>query len=409
MSDRSYDLVLWGATGFTGRLVAAHVRDHAPADLRWAIGGRRRDALEGVAGDLGLPDLPVVVADAHDAAAMRTLAADTRVVCSTVGPYAVHGSALVAACAAEGTDYCDLTGELQWMRRMIDAHQSEAEASGARILHACGFDSIPFDLGVVFTQQVMVDRHGTPATAVHGRLKAMRGSASGGTIASMVNILGEAVTDADTRALLRDPYGLNPAGERTGPDGLERMLPQRDEDTARWSGPFPMSPVNTRVVRRTHALLGHPWGRDFRYDEAMVTGSGPVGALTAAGIGVGMSVGGVLGGLLSAAAPTRKLLERVLPDPGTGPSPAAQEKGFFDVRFVAEGPAGTDRTLRTRVLGDRDPGYGATSRMLGETALALAAGEATVGGGHWTPGAALGDSLLRRLPANAGVTFSVLD
>ena len=408
MSDRSYDLVLWGATGFTGRLVAAHIRDHAPADLRWALGGRRRDALDGVASDLRLPDLPVVVADAHDRDAMRALAADTRVVCTTVGPYAVHGTDLVAACAEEGTDYCDLTGELQWMRRMIDAHQADAEASGARILHACGFDSIPFDLGVVFTQQVMQDRHGAPAAVVHGRLKAARGAASGGTVASMVNILGEAVTDSDTRTLLRDPYGLNPVGQRQGPDGLERMLPQRDDDFGAWSGPFPMSPVNTRVVRRTHALLGHPWGTDFRYDEAMLTGSGPVGALTAAGIGVGMSVGGVVGGLLSAAAPTRKLLERVLPDPGTGPSPDAQEKGFFDVRFVAE-DAASGTTLRTRVLGDRDPGYGATSRMLGETALALAAGEATVGGGHWTPGAALADSLLRRLPAAAGVTFTVLD
>lgn len=406
---RDYDLVLFGATGFTGRLVAEHLIDHAPDDLRWAIAGRRAGALDAVAADLGRPDLPVIVADAHDIAAMRELAAGTRVVCSTVGPYAVHGSPLVGACAAEGTDYCDLTGELQWVRKMIDTHQESAEASGARILHSCGFDSIPFDLGVVHAQRQMQARHGVHATRVKGRLKAAKGTASGGTVASMVNLLGESVTDGEMRKLIRDPYALNPEGDRSGPDQNERMVPFHDTDFDAWTGPFPMSPVNTRVVRRTHALLGHPWGPDFRYDEAMLTGSGPLGAVAAAGIGAGLAVGAVVGGAAAATGPGRALLNRILPDPGTGPSPEAQANGFYDVRFHAEHPTDPAKSLRTRVRGDRDPGYGSTSRMLGETALALAAGECEVGGGHWTPGAALADALLERLPANAGVTFEVLD
>ena len=403
---REHDLVLYGATGFTGQLVARQLVEHG-GDLRWAVAGRRRGALEQVVADLGV-DVPIVVADAHDEADMARLAASTAVVCTTVGPYAEHGSLLVAACAEAGTDYCDLTGELPWIRRMIDAHHKVAADSGARILHACGFDSIPFDLGVVHAQRAFHDRHGTYAARVSGRLKAARGGASGGTLSSMVGLLAEAAEDPGTRGVLADPYALNPDGERHGPDHAERLLPRRETAFDGWSGPFVMSLVNTRVVRRTHALLGFPWGRNFRYDEAVLTGSSPLGAVGAVAMGALVGGAGVAGQALRVG-PVRDLVERVLPDPGTGPSPAAQAKGFYDVRFVATHPDDPSITMATKVVGQGDPGYGSTSRMLAQTALALASGECTVEGGSWTPGAALGEALLLRLPEKADVTFTVLD
>jgi len=402
---RTHDLVLYGATGFTGRLVAEQIREHADG-IRWAIAGRRRDALQAIADELG-GEVDIVVADAHDAQDMADLAASTKVVCTTVGPYAEHGSLLVEACAEAGTDYCDLTGELPWIRRMIDAHHKVAVDSGARILHCCGFDSIPFDLGVVHAQRAFHETHGVWAGAVSGRLKAARGGASGGTVHSMLGFMEEAARDGEVRRVVADPYGLNPDGERHGPDTGERLLPRREEDFDGWSGPFVMSAINTRVVRRTHALLGYPWGEGFRYDEAVLTGTSPLGAVGAAGMGALIGSAG-LAGMAMRFGPVRRLIERVVPDPGTGPSPEAQRKGFFDVRFVATHPQDPTVQQRTKVVGTGDPGYGSTSRMLAQTALALAHGEAEVGGGSWTPGAALGDALLRRLPERADVTFTVL-
>ncbi len=286
-SDRELDLVLWGATGFTGRLVAAHLlaRHGARGGLRWALGGRSRPKLEALRRELGeaAGDLPLVVGDGEDEASMGVLAARTRVVCTTVGPYARYGSKLVAACVHRGTHYCDLTGEVQWMRRMIDAHQKEAEASGARIVHTCGFDSIPSDLGVFFLQREMQARHGVPCARVKVRVAGFSGGFSGGTVASMLNMMDEMQRDPSVRRVMSDPYALNPEGERSGPDEPDRTTPAWDPDFEAWTAPFVMAGINTRVVRRTNALLGHPWGREFRYDEAMLMGSGPAGWLKAAG------------------------------------------------------------------------------------------------------------------------------
>ena len=402
-SDRTHDLVVYGATGFTGALVVDHLRDSADAaGLRWAVAGRNKAKLEQVLDDTGA-SADIVVADSSDPDSVRAMVADAQVVCATAGPYALYGTPVVEACAAEGTDYCDLTGEAQWMRRMIDAHGDAAAASGARIVHTAGFDSIPSDMGVVFTQQQMLERHGTYARQISGRLKAASGGFSGGTVASLLNYLDEADTDPEIAALRDDPYGLNPAGERSGPDGPERMTPGRDDVLESWNAPFVMAEINTRVVRRTNALTGYRWGRDFRYDEAVLTGSGPLGLAAAAAL----SGGTFLGQAAAAFGPTRALLKRVVPKPGTGPSPQAQAKGFWDLRFAATGPAG--QQLVTKVTGQGDPGYRSTSRMLGETALALAAGEAIVDGGIWTPGSALGEGFIPRLEANAEVAFEVLD
>ncbi|MGN6694078.1 MAG: saccharopine dehydrogenase family protein, partial [Aquihabitans sp.] len=392
-----------GATSFVGQILCRHLVDrHGTAGpLRWAIAGRSADKLDAVAAATGA-DVERIVVDASDTAGLLTLAEATRVVVSTVGPYALYGSPLVGAVAAAGTDYCDLTGEPQWMRRMIDAHQTEAEASGARIVHASGFDSIPSDLGVWFTQQRAVEAFGEPCTRVEMRVEAMKGGASGGTIASMLNLLEEAASDKELRKQLNDPYLLAPPDHRSGPAQPDVMRPTKDA-AGRWLGPFVMAGVNTRVVQRTHALLGLPWGREFRYQEAMAMGTGPLGAAKATGLAAG--TGALVG--LGALGPTRSLLGRILPKPGEGPSPDAQERGWWDVRFT--GTTADGRTIETQVTGDRDPGYGSTAKMLGETAVAfLDLDRAEVAGGFWTTATAFGDRLVERLEAHAGLRFTVL-
>lgn len=405
MPDRQYDLVIFGATSFVGQILTKHLVDRIGHDgaVRWAIAGRSGDKLAHVAAETGaLCDR--IVADADDAEAMESLAGSARLIVSTVGPYALFGSRLVAAVAAAGTDYCDLTGEPHWMRAMIDAHHTDAEASGARIVHACGFDSIPSDLGVWFTQQQAFERFGQPCTSVSLRVKAMKGGASGGTIASGLNLIEEARSDPALRKILGNPYALAPEGMREGPRQPNVMMPQRDQASGQWVAPFIMAVTNTRVVHRTHALLGRPWGDDFEYDEAMLVGDGPLGAVKAAAVTGGM---GAFAGL-AAVGPGRKLLGMVLPEPGEGPSPEAQEAGFFDVRLY--GSTADGNTIVTKVTGDRDPGYGSTAKMLAESALALLdTSRSTTAGGFWTPATAFGDVLIDRLVERAGLRFDVVE
>ena len=409
-ADRRLDLVVFGATSFVGQILCRHlVQRHGTGrdvdgSLRWAIAGRDAAKLDIVADATGA-DVERIVADASDPDALAELATSTRVVVSTVGPYALYGSPLVAAVVAAGTDYCDLTGETQWMRRMIDAHAAAAELTGARVVHACGFDSIPSDLGVWFTQQRAIEKLGAPCEHISMRVKTLQGGASGGTVASMMNVVEEATHDSDLRRLLADPYALAPVDMRVGPEQPDINRPVRDPASGGWAAPFVMAAVNTRVVQRSHALLGRPWGPEFRYDEAMMTGTGPLGAAKAGAIAAG--IGASLG--LAALGPTRRFLERfVLPKPGEGPTPAAQEKGSFDIRFF--GTSADGRSIRTRVTGDRDPGYGSTAQMLGETAVALVDLDPDqLGGGFWTPSTAFGDGLVERLEAHAGLRFDVLD
>lgn len=406
-AERRFDLVVHGATSFVGQILCRFLVAELGTDgpVRWAISGRNPDKLREVADATGA-DVERIVADSHDASALDELTASTRVVVSTVGPYARYGSELVAAAVRNGTDHLDLTGETQWMRRMIDAHHAEAETTGARIVHACGFDSIPSDIGVWFTQQRSIERHGVPCEQISMRVDRVRGGVSGGTIASMLQLVEEAAKDPELRRLLNDPYALNPADQRSGPPQTDTRRPMRDPVTpGRWIAPFVMAAVNTRVVQRSNALLGRPWGESFRYDEAVDAGRGPAGA--AAGTAVTAGLGAAVG--LLALAPTRRLLERtVLPKPGEGPSPAQQAKGCFDLRFVGQTAKGD--TIRCRVRGDRDPGYGATARMLGVAAAAMLERDRDeLGGGFWTPASAFGDDLVERLSARAGLVFEVLD
>jgi len=405
---RKYDVVVWGATGFTGALVAEYLRDQygVGKELRWAIAGRNELKLEELKHELGAEcaQLPILTADSHNESSLRELARSTSVVLTTVGPYALYGSELVAACVDNGTHYCDLAGEPQWIRRMIDAHADSAAKTGARIVHCCGFDSVPMDIGAWFLQEQAMQRHGHYAESIKLFVKATKGGASGGTIASMMNLIKESRADRSVLKILTNPYALNPEGEREGPDGREQHDIRFDDDVNSWTAPFVMAAINTRVVRRSHALLGYPWGRNFRYDEAIITGKGPAGWAKAASFKAG------LGAIVVGAAfdTTRNLMQRfVLPKPGEGPSEEMRETGFFNLMQIGKLPDGS--RIVTKITGDRDPGYGSTSKMLSECAVCLAKDDLPAGGGVWTPASVMAKPLLKRLTENAGLTFEVVD
>ncbi len=409
MNTPRHDVVVFGATSFVGRILSRYLvqRFGALDGLSWAAAGRSKARLEELRRELGpgAAGLPLVVADAADETSLRALVTQARVVVSTVGPYALHGEPLVKVCAETGADYCDLTGEVQWIRRMIQRYEALAQKSGARIVHCCGFDSIPSDLGVHFLQREALRRFGQPCVNVKMRVRAMRGGFSGGTVASLMNVVKEAAADPALRRELQNPYSLCPENSR--PPTRQRAVKSAefDADFAAWTAPFVMSAINTRIVQRSHALLGQPWGTGFTYDEAVLTGRGLKGRLAATGLSAGLTGFMVAG----AVPPARWLLERfVLPAPGEGPSQADQDKGFFDLRF--HGRTADGRSLRTKVTGDRDPGYGSTGKMLGEAAacLALDVAREPRPGGFWTPATILGDRLIERLTANAGLAFEVL-
>lgn len=383
---REFDLVVWGATGFTGRLVAEYLIQHyTDGSLRWAMAGRSADKLAEVAREIGAPaDLPTVVADAADAASLRAMAERTRAVLTTVGPYQLYGSDLVAACAAAGTDYVDLCGEPNWMREMIDAHNADAKRTGARIVFSCGFDSIPFDLGVLTLQQAAQAKFGRPAPRVKGRVRKMKGGFSGGTAASLRATVAAGAKDPRVLKLMLDPFALTPGFD--GPGQPTGLLPHYDDAVGAWVAPFVMAPINTKNVHRTNALIGHAWGTDFRYDEMMVApGLGELGKAAAEAIAKANPLGGSGG-----------------PKPGEGPSKEERDTGFYDILFVGEMPGG--ERVEAVVSGDRDPGYGSTSRMIAESALCLLR-DVQGPGGVWTPGAVMGEALRKRLEAHAGLRF----
>lgn len=407
-AQNKFDVVVYGATGFTGTLVAEYLlREYGVGrGLRWAIAGRSPDKLEQVRHDLGdsAQSLPIVVADSDDPGALAAMAAGTRVVLTTVGPYALYGSKLVAACVAAGAHYCDLAGEVQWIRRMIDQHHGRAREAGVRIVNCCGFDSIPMDMGVHFLQATAKERFGAYCKSIALYVKATKGTASGGTLASMMNVISEAREDRSVARLLGDPYALNPDGEREGPDGGDQRRVLFDPDIGGWTAPFVMAGINTRVVRRSHALAGYPWGRDFRYREAVLTGQGASGRIK--GALMNAALGGLVVGI--SLSPTRAILKKFfLPEPGEGPDRELQHSGFFDLRQVGHLPDG--RVVKTRITGDQDPGYGSTSKMLAESAVCLAQDELSSPGGVLTPSVAMGDDLLARLRSKAGLTFDLVD
>ena len=390
MSSSKFDIVVYGATGFTGQLVAEYLATHykGDANLKWAMAGRSKDKLATVRDAIGAPaDTPLIVADAADVTSLQAMVGQTKSVITTVGPYLLYGNELVAACAASGTDYFDLCGETPWMRRIIDAHQATAQASGARIMFSCGYDSLPFELGVFCAQEAAKKAFGAPVSRVKGRIRAMKGTFSGGTAASSRALFEAASKDQGLLALLRDPFALTPgfAGPKQ-PAGNKVML---DEDLQAWVTPFFMANINTRNVHRSNMLMGFPYGRDFAYDEMQIAGPGEEGEALARSI----------------QAANNKMATSAIPKPGEGPSKQERETGYYDLLFVGVAPDG--RQVRAVVKGDRDPGYGSTSRMISECAICLLRDTPEVPAGIWTPGAAMGHRLIKRLTDHAGLTFAV--
>jgi short subunit dehydrogenase-like uncharacterized protein len=400
-----FDVVVWGASGFTGKLIAEYLyKTYGESEIKWAIAGRNEAKLKAVRDDIvgeESEEIPILVADSNDPASLKMLVESTKVVCTTVGPYARYGNDLVKACAESGTHYCDLTGEVQWMRRMIDLNMTAAEESGAKIVHSCGFDSIPSDLGVHFLQREMHKKYGKFATNVTCRIGKSSGGMSGGTVDSMINMMEEIKVDRSIAELLADPYSLNPRNTPPGGDTQDQMGVKYDSRFRQWTAPFVMAGINTRVVRRSHALLGFPYGQEFRYDESMLMGNGAGGQIRAT-----MALGATgLMMMASAFGPSRSLLQKVAPSPGDGPSLETRENGFFNIELLGWNE---DEEIKVKLTGDKDPGYGATSKMIAESALCLACDELDTPAGITTPAVAMGDALVSRLEKNAGMTFSVV-
>jgi short subunit dehydrogenase-like uncharacterized protein len=390
MSSSKFDIIVYGATGFTGQLVAEYLTQHYRGDrnLKWAMAGRSLEKLATVRDAIGAPaDTPLIVADAADAASLKAMVEQTRSVITTVGPYQRYGEELLAACVATGTDYFDLCGEPIWMRQMIDKHEAAAKASGARIVFSCGFDSVPFELGAFFVQEEAKRVFGVPSSRVKGRVRDMRGTLSGGTAASAKATFDAVAKDISLVAILNDPFALTPGF--TGPKQPKGNRAAYEDDQQSWAAPFTMALVNTRNVHRSNMLMGFPYGKEFVYDEMVSTGPGEKGEANAKRV---------------MAANAEKTGPNA-PKPGEGPSKEERENGRFDLLYVGIAPDG--RQVRAGVTGDRDPGYGSTSKMISECAICLLRDTPDVPAGIWTPGAAMQHSLIKRLVDNAGLTFQV--
>jgi short subunit dehydrogenase-like uncharacterized protein len=403
-TDRALDVVVFGATGFVGRLTAQYLASHAPDEVRVGLAGRSADRLAEVQADLGpgASGWTLIEADSNDSDSLAALARQTRVVATTVGPYWEYGLPLVEACAEAGTDYADLTGEVLFMHASADRHHERAAESGARIVHACGFDSIPSDLGVLLLHEAAGESDGEleDTTLV---VTGLRGGLSGGTLASLKGQLAAVKASPERRRIVEDPYALSPdrgAEPDLGPEPELRGV-ERDEELGIWLGPFVMAPANTRVVRRSNALQGHAYGRRFRYREVMSLGSGRLAPVKAAGLAGGLGVAQAALGL----GPARALLDRVLPAAGEGPSEESRRRGYFRIEVHAR-TAGGRHVCRIAAQGD--PGYAATSVMLGESALCLAldGDRLPARAGVLTPATAMGTALAERLRA-AGHTYAV--
>ncbi len=387
-TGREFDVIVYGATGYTGRLVAEYLSKTygVGGSLKWAMAGRSADKLEAVRNEIGAPtNTPLVVADANDQASLKAMADRAGCIATTVGPYQLYGEDVVAACCAAGTDYVDLCGEPAWMHEMIGKYEGKAQASGARIVFSCGFDSIPFDLGVWFTQEAAKEKFGAPVPRIKGRVRQMQGTFSGGTFASFKETMASVQRDPSLIKVLQNPFALTMGHE--GPEQPHGMAPVEDTDIGSWSAPFIMASINTKNVHRSNALMDHAYGKDFVYDEMMLTGPGEKGKAMAEGIASTNMMGGDG------------------PAPGEGPSKEEREAGFYDVLFFGVGADGA--VIKVGVTGDKDPGYGSTSKMLAESAICLVKDGTGTPGGIWTPAPAMGGHLVKRLTEKAGLTFKV--
>ena len=400
--SKEFDIIIWGATGFTGRLVAEYIfKNYSSEKLNWAIAGRDKKKLINVRDKIADENIPIIIADSFDEMSLTKMTQKTKVICSTVGPYSKYGSLLVKSCIKTNTHYCDLAGEAQWIRKIVDTYHQEAKNKKIRIVNSCGFDSIPSDIGVYFIHKNLPDVN-IKLDKISMRVSGFKGSLSGGTYASMNNIITEASKDSLIRKILTNPYGLNPEGQRSGPDKRDLNKVKYDEDSKSWIAPFMMAGINTKIVRRSNALSNYSYGKNFTYDESVMTGDGFKGRIKA--------IISVLPLIFLSAKPG-SLLKRIFnyftPKPGQGPNENERENGYYSMRFYIR-YNDKSRAL-VRVTGDRDPGYGSTSKMLAESAICLSKDSLKDTYGVITPSIAMGDQILDRLQAKAGLTFKFIE
>ena len=389
MSDKNFDVVVYGATGFTGKLVVEYMLNQYGSDqsISWAMAGRSHEKLIAVRDALGVsPDIPLLTVDSDDEESIKQMVQQAQCVLTTVGPYQLYGPNIVKHCVANGTDYVDLCGEPGWMHEMINEYAEEAKDSGARIVFSCGFDSIPFDLGVYFLQKEVIAQHGIPASNIRGRVRAMNGEFSGGTAASLGATMASLKQKPELFAVLANPFALS--NGFTGPEQAPDSKAVFDEKLETWVAPFFMAPINTKNVHRSNALMNHMYGEDFCYNEMWIQGPGEEGKAAAEYVGS-------INPLADA------------PAPGEGPSKESRENGNYDVLFCADLADGS--SIHAAVSGDMDPGYGSTSKMIAESAICLVKECPELPGGIYTPAPAMGEKLIARLQASAGLTFKIED
>ena len=403
---RKYDIIVYGATGFTGKLVAKYLLKTYGVNgpVSWAIAGRDEKKLELIRRNLKLDknDLDIFIASSFDIDSLKSMVLKTNVILSTVGPYAIYGDSLVAVCVENGTHYCDLAGEVQWIRKIIDLHQEEARKTGSKIVHCCGFDSVPMDIGVWFLQQEVYQKTGKYCQSISMMVKKLKGSVSGGTIASLINIIKESRKNKNIKHILNNPYSLNPSGERKGLENLKENNIIFRQEIKSWTAPFIMAGINTKVVRRSHALSRYPYGHNFSYDESLITGSGFIGWIKGKLINLFL----ILLISLLAFSTTRTILEKfILKKPGEGPDRELQKSGFFHLIQVGKLPNGD--IFKSEIIGDQDPGYGSTAKMISECAVCLSTEKLDKEGGIWTPASVMAKPLIKRLRDKAGLIFKM--
>ena len=395
LDKREFDVIIWGASGFTGRLVAEYLfQNYRHNELKWAIAGRDSNKLNKIRDQYLDEKISIIIADSFDKVSLSKMTKRTKVICTTVGPYAKYGSLLVKSCVSSKTHYCDLAGEAQWIRKMIDLHHEDAKDNNVRIVNSCGFDSIPSDLGVYYIYKNISKKN----LSIRMRVTGAKGTYSGGTYASMQNIIKEAFKDRDVRKSLTNPYGLNPLVQQDGLDKRDLRSVKYDKRIKSWISPFLMAGINTRIVRRSNALSNFSYGKEFTYDEAVMTGKGLKGRLNGIFLSIPL--------MFLAAKPGsffNKIFNIISPKPGQGPNKKERENGYFSLRFFVFQVDGNKSIFK--VTGDKDPGYGSTSKMLAESAVCLAKDELEERYGVLTPSYAMGDNILNRLISKAGLTF----
>lgn len=398
LNNKELDLIIWGSTGFTGQLVSEYIsKNYSNTSLKWGIAGRNKKKVLSIGKKLNINEKRIFIANSNDLESLLRLTAKTKVICTTVGPYAKYGTKLIEACTKTNTNYCDITGETQWIRRIIDKYHLKAKENKIKIINSCGFDSIPSDMGVFCFQNRLFEKTGKYANKISMRVAGAKGGISGGTYNSLSNVLEEARSDNEARKTLTNPYGLNPKDKQFGPDKPDLQKVLLDKVSKSWIAPFVMAGINTKIVRRSHALIDYKYGSDFSYDEATLTGKGIFGQIKGY-----ISLIPIFLATRKKGSIIKNIVDYILPKPGEGPSKETRTNGYYNLRFYL---IQQNKIYVSKVIGDMDPGYGSTSKMLAESAICLATEETSDKYGVLTPSVGLGEPLLKRLQENAGLTF----